>query len=172
MKRVIVAFAILCIAFAAFGSGRLGFALDFGAVQDPIIYKDSFQVGGDFRVWVSDEFQIRAPISVAVNRGSVLSETGVHLVYYPWAKGPFMSLSLFQVGFSSGCSTLDSLVNLNEVTLGWTFDLGCGLFLEPSLSVRDPSGTFSEEYARIKGAFPCYTAFRGKLLFGWYFCEV
>ncbi len=146
--------------------------MDFGTVQDPIFYKESFQVTGDFRFSLPDGFELRLPLGFTMNNSANLLEVGVMLAYYPWDTGPFMGLSLFSVGFSNGSEVLENLINLNEVLVGWTFNLGYGLFLEPSLCIRDPSGTFSEEYSRIKGTFPCYTTFRFRLSFGWFFAEV
>ncbi|MBR2281241.1 MAG: hypothetical protein IJ863_01310 [Spirochaetales bacterium] len=162
---------MLCLfsTFLAYGVGKMGFSADLAAVQDIFLGKGSFQIGLDFRTMLSDEFQVRIPVACTVKEASFLVESGIMLVYYPWAQGPFMGLSVFQAGFSQGSETLDSLVNLNEVLLGWTFEFGPGLFVEPCLAIRDPSGTFSDEYSRLKGTFPCYTTFRGRLIFGWCF---
>ena len=173
-RAAIFLFAValmLCIfpSSLAFCSGRMGFSADLASVQDVFLGEGSFQIALDLRMMVSDEFQIRIPMAFSVNQDSFLGESGIVLVYYPWERGPFMGLSVFQVGFSNGCSTLDNLVNLNEVILGWSLEFGPGLFVEPCLAIRDPSGTFSDEYSSLKGAFPCYTTFRGRLNFGWYF---
>lgn len=173
MKRVLICFLLAFVLIGAlFCSNKLGFSLDFGTVQDPIFNKGSFQITGDFRFSLPDGFELRLPLGFTMNDGANMIEVGVMLAYYPWDTGPFMGLSLFSVGFSNGSEILENLINLNEVLIGWTFDLGYGLFLEPSLCIRDPSGTFSEEYSRIKGTFPCYTTFRFRLSFGWFFAEV
>ncbi|HAN43564.1 MAG TPA: hypothetical protein DCP98_09100 [Sphaerochaeta sp.] len=171
LRFVLMTLLMLCLisTFLAFGVGKMGFSADLAAVQDIFLGKGSFQVSLDFRTMLSEEFQIRIPLSCTINGTSFLGESGIVLVYYPWAEGPFMGLSVFQAGFSQGSDTLDNFVNLNEVLLGWTFEFGPGLFVEPCLAIRDPSGTFSDEYSRLKGAFPCYTTFRGRLSFGWYF---
>ncbi len=146
-----------------------GFAGDLLFVQDFIFGEGSNNIQLDLRAMVSDNFQLRIPVGLSLNRQSFMVETGFFVVYYPWGTGPFMGLSVFQFGFTDGTDYLDSMVNLNEVAVGWTFEFGPGLFVEPSLSIRDPSGTFSDEYSSIKGVFPCYTVFRGRLSFGWYF---
>ncbi len=162
---------MLCLVstFLAFGVDRIGLAGDLAPIQDVFLGKGSFQLSIDVRTMLSEKFQIRVPFSVSVNRSAFLLESGIVLAYYPWEKGPFMGLSVFQAGFSHGSDTLDNFVNLNEVLLGWSFEFGPGLFIEPCLAVRDPSGTFSDEYSSLKGAFPCYTTFRGRLNVGWYF---
>ena len=172
MKRILVSVVVLLLlatAAPAFCTGRAGFSADFASVQDIFLGKGSFQVDMDLRMMVSDEFQIRIPIAFTMNRTSFMIESGVSLVYYPWHTGPFMGLSVFQFGFSHGSSNLENVVSLNEVMLGWSFEFGPGLFIEPGIVIRDPSGTFSDEYSRLKGEFPCYTTFRGRLAFGWYF---
>ena len=188
MKRTLVCFLIVCLVVGAlFGSNKsntsnksnnyynsknLGCAFDCAVVQDPFFNKGSFQITGDIRFLFLDEFELRLPLGFSYGGNSGMFETGAVLVYYPWEKGLFMGLSLLQMGFSYGSNVLESIVNLNEVLLGWTFDLGYGLFLEPALSIRDPSGTFTNEYSKIKGVFPCYTTFRFRLSFGWFFMEV
>lgn len=181
MKRVLLCFLLLFVLTEAlFCTSKLGFALDFATAQDPIFTPKSFQITGDFRCSLPDGFQLRLPLGFTLNTEASknskdkanLLELGVMLAYYPWETGPFMGLSLFSVGFSNGSETLENMINLNEVLLGWTFNLGYGLFIEPSLCIRDPSGTFSEEYSKIKGTFPCYSTFRFRLSFGWFFVEV
>lgn len=166
---VLVALLVLALAFFCFASEKMGFSLDAAAVQDVFLGQGSYQVCADLRAMVSDEFQIRVPLGVAFCNQSLFFETGMQVVYYPWHEGPFMSLSLFQVGFSSNCENLDNMVSLNEVLVGWTFEFGPGIFVEPSIAIRDPSGTFSSEYSDLKGTFPCYSSFRGRLAVGWYF---
>lgn len=170
MRKVLVALMILlCVFSSAFCLDRIGFGVDVASVQDIFLGHGSFQVDLDLRTMVSEEFQIRIPMAFTMNQASFVFESGVALVYYPWRTGPFMSLSVFQFGFSSGTNNLENVVSLNEVAVGWSFEFGPGLFIEPGIVIRDPSGTFSDEYSRIKGEFPCYTTFRARLLFGWYF---
>ena len=171
MKKVLVLTVALCVILpvGAFCSGRMGLGADLASAQDIFLGEESYQVSMDIRTMVSEEFQIRIPMAVSFLRTSLMFEGGIVLAYYPWRTGPFMALSVFQMGFTSGCGSLENMVNLNEVQIGWTFEFGPGLFIEPSLAVRDPSGTFSDEYSRLKGTFPCYTTFRGKLSFGWWF---
>lgn len=171
MRKKLILLLAICIALpvGAFCSGMMGFGADLASVQDVFLGQGSYQISMDLRAMVSDEFQIRIPAAVSFIKESLMFEGGIELVYYPWHTGPFLALSVFQMGFTSGCSNLENMVNLNEVQIGWTFEFGPGLFVEPSLAVRDPSGTFSDEYSRLKGTFPCYTTFRGKLSFGYWF---
>ncbi|MBO4409870.1 MAG: hypothetical protein J5775_03865 [Spirochaetales bacterium] len=169
--RVLAIVSVLCLVSvcAASGSYRFGFAGDLGFAQDFIFGEGSNSIQIDLRAMVSDEFQVRIPLGLSFNGPSFMAEAGLFVLYYPWKTGPFMGLSVFQFGFTGGSCELENMVNLNEVTVGWTFEFGPGLFVEPSLSIRDPSGTFSDEYSGIKGVFPCYTVFRGRFSFGWYF---
>ena len=169
-RRALAAF-VLCtvILVPMWPSGRMGVSADIASVQDIFLGKGSCQVSIDVRAMVSDEFQLRIPATFTFNRTSFLGEVGVMIVYYPWGGGPFLGLSMFQIAMTYNCTDLDNVVNLNEVIFGWSFEFGPGLFVEPAIVVRDPSGTFSDEYSKIKGTFPCYTTFRGRLSFGWYF---
>ena len=171
MRKTLIMLLMFCIILpaVAFCSGRMGFGADLASVQDVFLGQGSYQIAMDIRTMVSDEFQIRIPMAVSFAEESLMFEGGLSLVYYPWRTGPFLALSVFQMGFTRGCGNLENMVNLNEVQIGWTFEFGPGLFVEPSMAVRDPSGTFTDEYSRLKGAFPCYTTFRGKLSFGYWF---
>ena len=171
MRKTVILILVFCFALpvGAFCSGRMGFGVDLASAQDIFLGQGSFQISMDIRTMVSDEFQIRIPAAVSFVNESLMFEGGIELVYYPWRTGPFLALSVFQMGFTSGCGNLENMVNLNEVQIGWTFEFGPGLFVEPGLAVRDPSGMFSDEYSRLKGTFPCYTTFRGKLSFGYWF---
>jgi hypothetical protein len=163
----IVVLALFCLPLA--GAGRMGVCADTAVLQDAFLGKGSYQVMLDLRTMVSSEFQVRIPMSVVFSKTSYMFEVGVTLVCFPWETGPFMGISMFQIGMTGKCPDLENLVNLNEVIVGWSFEFGPGLFVEPAVVIRDPSGTFSDEYSRIKGTFPCYTTFRGRLGFGWYF---
>ena len=171
MRKTLILIIVICVALpaGAFCSGKMGFSADLASAQDIFLGQGSYQISLDFRTMVSDEFQIRIPMGVTLIGTSFMAEGALMLVYYPWRTGPFLALSVFQMGFTNQCPDLENLVNLNEVQIGWTFEFGPGLFVEPAIAVRDPSGTFSDEYSRLKGTFPCYTTFRGKLSFGWYF---
>lgn len=173
MKRVLICFLILILLTGAlFGSSKLGFSADLAVAQDFLLNRGNFQVTGDLRLSLPEGFELRLPLGFTKSTASQLVEVGVLLSYYPWETGPFMGLSLFAVGFTNGSEVLENLINLNEVLIGWTFNFGPGLFIEPSLCIRDPSGTFSEEYSQLKGVFPCYSTFRFRLSFGWFLLEV
>lgn len=175
MRKVSVILLVCLFMLPVFSSdavesyGKLGVSVDLACVQDVILGGRDFNATMDLRAGLSDRFQVRVPVSATVNGSSMMLEAGLGLFYYPWSSGPFLGLSLFQAGFTSGCADLDNMVSLNEVSLGWTFRFGPGLFVEPSLVVRDPSGTFTDEYSSLKGTFPCYTTYRFRLQFGWYF---
>ena len=171
MRKMLILLSVFCLILpvGAFCSGRMGAGVDLASVQDVFLGQGSCQISMDLRTMVSDEFQIRIPMAVSFINSSFMFEGGLVLAYYPWRDGPFLALSVFQMGFTDGCGNLENMVNLNEVQIGWTFEFGPGFFIEPGLAVRDPSGTFSDEYSRLKGTFPCYTTFRGKLSFGYWF---
>ncbi len=169
-KRLLIVLLVLAaVIFCLPAAGRMGFAIDLASAQDIFLGKGSFQVSADLRMMISEEFQLRIPVAFSMNRTSFMGEVGVMLVYFPWERGPFMGLSMLQIGLTRNCPDLQNVVNLNEVVFGWSFEFGPGLLVEPAISIRDPSGTFSDEYSLLKGTFPCYTTFRGRLGFGWYF---
>lgn len=170
-KTFLLVVVLVVLLLPVCASSVLGAALDLGTVQDLALGKGSCQLNLDFRFDVMDSFQLRIPLSLSLCLPSTMLEAGIHLVYYPWQTGPFLGMSLVQTGFVFGDSSLDRVIALNEVVLGWTIGIG-PFFVEPSVAIRDPSGTFSNEYASLKGVFPCYTSFRARLIFGWNFLDV
>lgn len=154
MKRVLICFLLVFTLIGTlYCSNKLGFSLDFGTVQDPIFYKESFQVTGDFRFSLPDGFELRLPLGFTMNNSANLLEVGVMLAYYPWDTGPFMGLSLFSVGFSNGSEVLENLINLNEVLVGWTFNLGYGLFWSQAFVLEILPGRFLKSIHELKERF-------------------
>lgn len=167
MKKIILLLLMLltCLSVFAFS---FGMGADFGIIQDVLIKTGAYQANADLRAGFSDSYELRVPVSVDISNGVYFAEAGVSFVYYPWQKGFFMGLSAVQIGYSVNQRIYDKTIfNLNEVLLGWTFDLPFGLFMEPSIAIRDPSGTYQDEYSAILGAWPNYQRFRLRVILGW-----
>lgn len=56
---------------------------------------------------------------------------------------------------------------MNEMTIGVTLDIPKGLFLEPTLTVRDPLGIFEDSLDYIQEYVPGYGDYRIGLHIGW-----
>lgn len=168
-----VAVLLLIVLLPCLGLGRscdrASIGADFGLLGD-LVFENDIEASIAARVRVSDEFALKLPVTAVFGYESVFLDTGIMLVYYPFGTGPFVSLSLLHFGFETRQRLLgDRIVSLNEVTLGWTWNFTSSWFLEAELTVRDPSGTFEDQYEMIRGAFSGYGTFRLRLLAGWNF---
>lgn len=171
MKKALVLLIVLCLTGAIWASS-FGFGADLAFAQDFIINRNAVQANIDFRTAFGGQYELRVPITVDFADSNIFIEGGITFVYYPWDKGFYMGLSALQMGYSlkqriSG----KALFNLNEVVVGWTLNLPWGFLVEPELVVRNPSGTYDDEYSELLGALGNYGRFRGRLLFGWKYNE-
>ena len=168
MRRLALVFAVLLATLPVVALQGPGAAIDAATVQDVFLGDSSWHVSLDLRCPVAEDFELRLPVSFTFNGKAVLTESGMQLVYRPWEGGLFMGLSLVQLGFLAGDTVAGATcTGLNEVFAGYTFRLSDGLVIEPSVTVRDPSGTYVEEYSLLKGEFPCYSRFRIRLSVGY-----
>lgn len=152
----------------------LGIGVDTSVVD--AAWTKHIQARMDFTVGFSPEFGIRIPLTVCANQNRdavVLFDFGLFLDYHPWGEGPFVSVSLVQIGILAGRDRpMDSVFFLNEVLLGWTWHVYKGLYLEPALVVRDPSGVFEDEYDAVRAQLPGMRPFRFSLTVGWDFLSI
>jgi hypothetical protein len=137
---------------------------DIGTVQDFFISKTSYQASLYAGFSMSDQFQLRVPMNFTfTNKGKLMFDAGLLLTAYPFEDlGFFAGMTIVQFGTYRG-----KLYALNEVVTGWTFRVIERLIIEPSVSFRDPSSTFTNEYSTVRGIFPCYTQIRVHLMVGW-----
>lgn len=170
MKQL--AIIILCLTlFLPLFASSLSVTADLGCAQDFIIKTNSYQFSADTRFRFADKYELKIPVSFSYTRDARFLDAGLFLDYYPFKNyGLFFGLSLVQFGYVNGTTDLNKTIfSLNEINVGWNFRFFDGLTVEPSISIRDPSGTFEDEYELIKGAFQCYRKFRIKLNAGWSF---
>ncbi len=169
MKKIFFIILMNLICISVFASFQFGLSLDLGSAQDLIDRTKGFNLNMDARIKLTNTFEARSVIGFTKNSTAQMTEIGAHLIYYPFEnKGAFAGLSLIQFAFVNPQSILsENSISLNEVLIGWTVNTKSGFFIEPALSIRDPSGAFSDEYSLLKGAFPCYGSFRLHLNAGW-----
>ena len=111
------------------------------------------------------------PIYCLIDRSGgeeVLLDIGLKLLCYPWKRGPFFSVSLAQVSLFVGNYIPEEQVHfLNEIGIGFTWEILPYLYIEPELLYRDPSNTFPESFTYIKDHIPGYQKFQICLKVGW-----
>lgn len=184
MKKhfLVSALFLLLIPCILSASIALGFSADGGVVQDIVIGNSSFNISADLRCEISRSFEIRLPINYVWNQSGGMADLGLNLHYYPFENlGLNIGLSLLQFGFTqpdtlfsnagtdNSSSSLKNTFTLSEMLIGWRFIFFNGMFLEPSLVIRNPSGTFTDDYNLLKDTFPCYKTFRFKVFTGMMF---
>ncbi len=150
---------------------RLGVGVDLSVVD--AAWTNSMQCRVDITCTIGAGFGLRIPFSASVERDDMrtwLLDTGLFLDYHPWGSGPFIAVSIAQVGIIVGRSRPKNNIQfLNEVILGWTQPIVGGLYVEPALVVRDPSSCFAYEYETVRDLFPSQGALRFSMVVGWAF---
>ncbi len=149
----------------------IGIGADVSVVD--AIWTGTLQARISVTVDISSQFGVRFPLTCCMDRSDPslwFLDTGIFLDHHPWGDGPFISVALAQCGGFVGRNRPErSLYFLNEVLLGWTWRIGAGARIEPTLIIRDPSGGFEDEYAAIRDQLPACNAIRFSLTVGWEF---
>lgn len=176
MKRFLTVMLLglsLCCAFAQEESA-LSLSLDLRALD--ALFLPTLQTDSEVKMRINDEFSLRIPLFVTSDlmyNDVQLWEFGLMLDYHPFQSGLYLSVSLIQMGIFSGYDKPEeSILYLNEVAFGYIWHISKGLYLEPRIVIRDPSGVFEAEYALVEHAFPGRSKFRISLLFGWEFLAI
>lgn len=169
MKKVFLLILLLCLCSSVFAVG-LGASVDLGFIQDLLLSHKSLQAGVGLRLYTDGDFQLRLPLNLSLKGKKVGIEGALCAVYYPFTKGFYVSLSMIDLGFIADMSRKSSsMLILNEIEAGWTFEINEKFFAEAGICMRDPSGTFSSEYEKIRGVFDSYTRFRVRIAGGYRF---
>ncbi|MCR5761036.1 MAG: hypothetical protein K6F82_03440 [Sphaerochaetaceae bacterium] len=168
MKRLILTVFIIFLCFSAFAFS-MDVAADAFVLKDFVMRGTDCQGSADARIPLDSDFQIRVPVRVTYKTGRVCVESSLNVAYYPFSKGLFFSLSMVDMAYLYNISNKTAtLYTLNEIEAGWTFPVAEKFFIEPSVCIRDPSGTFSAEYGELKGIFSSYSRIRIRLCCGYH----
>lgn len=160
MKKLLLVLTIVFITISLNAIPTLSVGFDSGFVQDFIRNKTAIQLSADARFKFEDICEIRIPLTFSVKKSDMLFDTGIYAICYPY-KGLFFGISIFETGI-----TKKQTMILNEIMAGWTFKVKERWFIEPCLVIKDPSGSYSQEYSALKGSFPCYRTYRLRLNVG------
>lgn len=152
----------------------LGFGVDTSILD--AAWTKQIQARMNLNLRLSPEFGLRLPLTFCMNRGDtnvMLFDFGIFLDYHPWGEGPFIAVALVQLGMMAGRDRPEEPLHfLNEVVLGWTWHVYKGLYIEPALIIRDPSGGFEVEYEAIRELLPGVRPLRFSLTIGWDFLSI
>lgn len=167
MRRIVLVLSVLVVCFCSFG-----FSLDLSAdafiLKDFIMRSPDYQGGISASLMLDGDFQIRVPLTVTYKANSVCFEGALKVSYYPFSKGLFLSISMLDMAYVYNMRDKSAKqYTLNEIEAGWTFFIGKRFFIEPSVCVRDPSGTFVDEYEELRGMFKSYSKIKIRLLCGY-----
>ena len=117
--------------------------------------------------------EIEIPVTYLIDRSGgkeQLFEFMLSLKYYPWESGPFIACSMAHVCMFVGpYKPLEKFHCLNELHFGYTATWFAPFIIEASLSLRDPSDTFTDSRAYIAALVPGYSRFRFHLRAGYRF---
>ncbi|MCF7943868.1 MAG: hypothetical protein K9L21_05515 [Spirochaetia bacterium] len=154
---------------------RLGLFADLGASD--FIVSDHLYLRGGARIEVTDGFVMDLPITAVFNLNRadtaaeddyVLLDIGILLKYYPGNGNFWTGISLFQgVGFIGDKLPEQQYHYMAELVFGYTLALPNGFYIEPSIIVRDPLGTFGDSLDYIQDLVPGYGDYRVGLAVGW-----
>lgn len=171
MKRLAVLFLVLSVCFCAFGFS-LSVSADSFVLKGLFMRSTEIQGSLDARLSLDRDFQIRVPVRVVYKKSHIGLEGALNVAYYPFSKGLFFSLSMLDLAYVYNTADKSAkLYTLNEIEAGWTFPIGKRFFIEPSVSFRDPSGTFSSEYEELRGTFSSYSKIKIRLSCGYRIIE-
>ena len=117
--------------------------------------------------------EVEIPVTYMLDRSGgkeQLFEFILSLKYYPWESGPFIACSMAHVCMFVGpYKPLEKFHCLNELHFGYTATWFAPFIIEASLSLRDPSDTFTDSRAYIAALVPGYSRFRFHLRAGYRF---
>ena len=176
MKKAVLATVMMLALFSAGAKegSSLSVCLDIRSFD--ALFLPTLQAESVVRLHLDEEFSLRIPLSLTSDllyNEARLCETALFLDYHPFGNGASLSVSLLQIGIFSGADKPEGgILYLNEVAFGYTWRIGKALYLEPRLSVRDPSGVFEDEYELVSRTFPDRSKFRFSVLFGWEFLSI
>ncbi len=154
---------------------KFGLFADLGAGD--FLVSDHLYLRGGARIEVTDGFVMDLPITAVFNWSRtdtaaeddyVLLDIGILLKYYPGNGNFWTGLSLFQgVGFIGDTLPEQQYHYMTEMVFGYTLVLSNGFYIEPSVIVRDPLGTFGDALDYIQERVPGYGDYRVSLVLGW-----
>lgn len=160
MRKTLLVIVLACLSFFIWADKQLGFGFDALFLQDFAFNKTAVQLNLDGRLRFAESYEIRIPVTVSVKQTSRMIDTGIYAICYPY-KGLFFGVSVFEIANFN-----QNPMILNEIIAGWNFPINEKFFIEPSLVIKDPTGTYSNEYSTIRGVYPCYKTFRVRLTAG------
>ncbi|MCH3918582.1 MAG: hypothetical protein LKE40_14205 [Spirochaetia bacterium] len=115
-------------------------------------------------------FSLRVPLVYAISlddRDVSLLSSGVQLDYYPFQLPLFISLSMVDVAYLFGIDApLERLQYLDEVAIGYHWDISDGFFVEPAVVLFDPSGVYADAYEAVTESFGDFPKIRFELHIG------
>lgn len=173
MKKLlsVMALVLTLSSVGASEGSSLSLSLDLRALDALVV--STLQAKAEVKLHLNDEFTLRIPLALTSDllyNDVRLWEFGLLFDYHPFKGGLYLSVSLLQMGVFRGFDKPEeSILYLNEVAFGYTWYMTKNFYLEPRLTICDPSGVFESEYALVMASFADRSTFRISLLFGWEF---
>ena len=147
---------------------------DLAAVD--ALWQDHISFRASVGCILTDGVGLELPIVYTVDRSGgeeILMDIALKLMVFPWGSGPFISLSLTQACIFMGPFIPEDRVHyLNEIAIGYTWNVIPGWFIRPSVIYRDPSNNYGEDFAYIEALVPTRKKVRFCLEVGWLFASL
>lgn len=156
------------------GAGHEGIAVAIDLCSLDSLAFDTAIIRLEASLEVTPEFSLSMPLTLTAERyrGGVQSwETGLFLQYHPLSWDAFLSLSLMQVALLANHPYEEEpqVQFLNEMAIGWQFQIPPSLIVKPSVVIKDPNRVLTEEYEELQSLFTRFPMVRFALLVGWTF---
>ncbi len=145
----------------------LGLFVDFSAADT--IWEEYVYLHGGIVLRCQSDFALEIPCTyVITDQGKSAFDTGVVLKYYPGGAGLWVGASLFQgISLFGDDRPSDWYLYMQELSSGFTLQLPYGLYIEPTLILRNVNGMFSDSLEVVSEYVEGYSRLRFCLNFGW-----
>ncbi|NCB02819.1 MAG: hypothetical protein EOM67_11725, partial [Spirochaetia bacterium] len=93
-----------------------------------------------FGATLNEDIAIEIPVKFLIDStggDEAILDTSVHLLIYPWEKGPYISLSLIQlITFIGSFTPQEPFHYLNEISIGYRWNFFNILSISPKITIR------------------------------------
>ncbi len=146
---------------------RIGLFSDLSVIDT--LWTDHWYLHGGIRLGFEDSLVLELPLTfVSGVDGHQLLDTGLLCKYYPFDSRFWLGATLFQgITLLGDERPNDWYLYLQEFSSGYTIPITEGLYLEPSINLRDPNGIFHDSLSSVSEYLPGYSRLRFCLNLGW-----
>lgn len=176
MKRLCILVILILLLSFIFASDTVKLSVGLDSALIDAIWRNHVELRFSFDLISEIGIGVRLPLSLLIDRSGgneILLESGVTLLYFPWLKGPFISLSLAHLSAFIGPYAPEQRFHyLSEIEVGYRWEFLPHFYIAPSLLYRDPSLSDSDAHQYIQDFIPSYSKLAVALNVGWNFLTI